>query len=86
MGSMKQRSEAAVYPVDPDITIVLRHLQEVIHDATHRGAVIDAYPYGFVNVATLGYPRVALTLLVILGFALLVAAAFRLVDRLLRRP
>lgn len=51
-----------------------------------RGAVIDAYPYGFVNVATLGYPRVALTLLVILGFALLVAAAFRLVDRLLRRP
>lgn len=51
-----------------------------------RGAVIDAYPYGFVNVATLGYPRVALTLLVILAFALLVAAAFRLVDRLLRRP
>lgn len=50
-----------------------------------RGAVVDAYPYGFANVGELGYPAVAVTLAAILVFGLLVAAAFWGVDVLLRR-
>lgn len=50
-----------------------------------RGAVVDAYPYGFANVSDLGYASVALTLVMILVFGLLVAAAYWGVDVLLRR-
>ncbi|GAA1477767.1 hypothetical protein GCM10009623_22130 [Nocardioides aestuarii] len=50
-----------------------------------RGAVIDAYPYGFVNVAEVGYASVARTLALILVFGVVVAAAFWGLDVLLRR-
>ena len=46
-----------------------------------RGAVVHAYPYGFANVEELGYGSVAVTLLVILVFGLVVAAAFWGVER-----
>lgn len=41
-----------------------------------RGAVIDAYPYDFVNVVERGYPAVAQTLALILVFGMVVAAVF----------
>lgn len=50
-----------------------------------RGAVIDAYPYDFVNAAELGYASVAATLAVILAFGLGVAAAYWAIDVALRR-
>ncbi len=50
-----------------------------------RGAVVDAYPYGFANVTELGYASVSLTLVMILVFGLVVAAAYWGVDVLLRR-
>ncbi|KRE94103.1 hypothetical protein ASG76_11960 [Nocardioides sp. Soil774] len=50
-----------------------------------RGAVVDAYPYGFANVEDLGYGPVAVTLLVILVFGLVVAAVFWGVERALLR-
>ena len=50
-----------------------------------RGAVVDAYPYGFANVTELGYGTVSLTLMAILVFGLLVAAAYWGADELLRR-
>jgi hypothetical protein len=50
-----------------------------------RGAVVDAYPYGFANVEDLGYASVATTLLMILVFGLLVAAAYWGLERLLSR-
>ena len=50
-----------------------------------RGAVVDAYPYGFANVTDLGYASVSLTLVMILVFGLVVAAAYWGVDVLLRR-
>lgn len=50
-----------------------------------RGAVIDAYPYDFADVATLGYPRVAVTLVVILLIGLAIAAAYVALDRRLSR-
>jgi hypothetical protein len=50
-----------------------------------RGAVVDAYPYGFANVGELGYASVSVTLVLILVFGLLVAAAYWGVDVLLRR-
>jgi hypothetical protein len=50
-----------------------------------RGAVIDAYPYGFANVSTLGYGQVLATLAVILVFGLVVASAYWGIDRLLAR-
>ncbi len=50
-----------------------------------RAAVIDAYPYDFVNAAELGYASVAATLAVILAFGLAVAAAYWGIDVLLRR-
>ena len=48
-----------------------------------RGAVIGAYPYGFVDVATLGYARAAANLLGILGFALAIAGLYAALDRAL---
>ena len=50
-----------------------------------RGAVVDAYPYGFANVAELGYATVATTLVVILVFGLVVAAVFWGAERVLQR-
>lgn len=50
-----------------------------------RGAVIDAYPYDFANVAALGYASVAVTLIFILIFGLVVAAIYWGIDVVLRR-
>ncbi len=50
-----------------------------------RGAVVDAYPYGFANVTELGYGTVSLTLVTILVFGLLVAAFYWGVDVLISR-
>jgi len=50
-----------------------------------RGAVIDAYPYGFANVAELGYAVVARNLVLVLLFALTLAAAFWRLDVVLAR-
>ena len=46
-----------------------------------RGAVIDAYPYPFTDVATLGYPGVLVRLAVILVVGLLIAAGYSALDR-----
>jgi hypothetical protein len=50
-----------------------------------RGAVVDAYPYGFTNVVERGYADVAVTLALILVFGLVVAAVYWALDVLLRR-
>lgn len=50
-----------------------------------RGAVIDAYPYDFANVAEFGYASVAGTLGLILVFSLVVAAVFWGLEVALRR-
>jgi hypothetical protein len=50
-----------------------------------RGAVVDAYPYGFVNVVDLGYAAVARNLVLVLLFALGLAAVFWRLDVVLRR-
>lgn len=50
-----------------------------------RGSVVDAYPYDFANVEDLGYASVATTLVFILVFGLVVAAAFWGIERLLLR-
>lgn len=50
-----------------------------------RGAVIDAYPYGFANVAEHGYGSVAVTLTMILVFGMVVAAFYWGVEVLLHR-
>jgi len=50
-----------------------------------RGAVVGAYPYGFANVAELGYVRVGTTLVAILGFGLALAALYWALDLALGR-
>ncbi len=50
-----------------------------------RGALIDAYPYGFANVSTLGYSQVLATLAVILVFGVVVASAYWGIDSILVR-
>ena len=50
-----------------------------------RGAVVGAYPYDFANVGELGYGPVSVTLLSILGFGVVVAAAYWGLDVLLKR-
>lgn len=50
-----------------------------------RGAIVGAYPYGFLDTRTYGYGSVSVTLLGILAFGLAVDAIFWLVDILLRR-
>lgn len=50
-----------------------------------RGAVVGAYPYGFVDVITHGYADVTLTIAAILAFALIVAALFAGTDRAVGR-
>lgn len=50
-----------------------------------RGAVIDAWPYPFMIVATLGYPRVFANIVGVLVVALVVATLLWGIDRLLSR-
>lgn len=50
-----------------------------------RGPVIDAYPYGFVNVAAHGYATVARNIALILAFGLLIAWSFHLAEGALSR-
>lgn len=50
-----------------------------------RGAVIDAYPYGFLDVAAYGYGTVFLNVLGILVFGIVLALAFVGLDKLLSR-
>jgi hypothetical protein len=50
-----------------------------------RGALIGWYPYPFVDVDALGYPRVALNCLLVTLLFLVLAAAARGADRLLDR-
>lgn len=50
-----------------------------------RGAVIGAYPYGFADVRTHGYASVLAFVAGVLAFALLVAALYGLLDRVLAR-
>ena len=50
-----------------------------------RGAVVDAYPYDFADVVTLGYGSVARTLAFILVFGLVVAAVYWGLDAALSR-
>ncbi len=50
-----------------------------------RGAVVDAYPYGFVNVVDVGYAAAAQTLAAIVLFGLLVAVVLWAVDVVLTR-
>ena len=50
-----------------------------------RGAVVRSYPYDFANVEDLGYAQVGTTLVVILGFGLVVSALYWVLDLALRR-
>lgn len=50
-----------------------------------RGAITDAYPYGFINVVELGYPRVIINVLVIVLFGIAMSFALIGIDRLARR-
>lgn len=46
-----------------------------------RGEVVSAYPYGFTDVITHGYPAVLTTLAMVLVLGLVIAALFVAVDR-----
>lgn len=50
-----------------------------------RGAIIDAYPYGFLNVVDLGYPLALANVLVILAIGIALCGALIGLDRLARR-
>ncbi len=50
-----------------------------------RGAVVDAYPYGFVNVVELGYATVARNLAGVLVLSLVLASLLWAIDRALTR-
>ena len=50
-----------------------------------RGAVIQAYPYPFINVVKLGYPTVLMNVAAIAVFGLAIGAVLLGVDRLLAR-
>ena len=50
-----------------------------------RGAVVDAYPYGFLNVVDLGYATVARNLVAVLVLSLVLATALWGIDRALTR-
>ncbi len=49
-----------------------------------RGEISGVYPYGFCNVAALGYPQVFLNLILIVVFTLVLAAIFAGIEKLLR--
>lgn len=46
-----------------------------------RGAIVDWYPYGFIDVGLHGYGKVAVNVVVIVVFALLLGAAYTWIDR-----
>lgn len=46
-----------------------------------RGAVIDAYPYGFINVAKWGYGTVFMNIIGVVIFGILLGLAFVAIDR-----
>ncbi len=50
-----------------------------------RGAIIDAYPYGFINVVELGYPMALINVGVILLIGIAICFALIGMDRLARR-
>lgn len=50
-----------------------------------RGAIIDAYPYGFINVVELGYPMALVNTAVILLFGIAICFALIGIDRVARR-
>lgn len=50
-----------------------------------RGAVIGAYPYGFLDAATLGYPRALANVAGVLVLGIVLGFAFLGLDRLLSR-
>lgn len=50
-----------------------------------RGAVVDAYPYPFVNAARLGYATVGVNILGILGFGIVIALIYWGIDVLVDR-
>ena len=53
--------------------------------ALARGAVIDAYPYGFLNVAAYGYPTVLLNVLYIIIVAIILCLIFWGLDWVVRK-
>jgi hypothetical protein len=53
--------------------------------ALARGAVIGAYPYGFLNVAKFGYGTVLINVLGIVVFAIVLCLIFWGIDSLIRR-
>lgn len=53
--------------------------------ALARGAVIDAYPYGFLNVAAYGYPTVLLNVLYIIIMAIILCLIFWGLDWVVRK-
>jgi len=50
-----------------------------------RGAIIDAYPYGFINVVELGYPMALVNTLAIVLFGIAICFALIGIDRVMRR-
>ena len=50
-----------------------------------RGAVIDAYPYGFINVVHLGYAMAAVNVLAIIVLGIAICFLLIGIDRLARR-
>ena len=50
-----------------------------------RGAVIDAYPYGFINVAELGYGRVLVNVAGVILLGIVLGLVFLGLDRVLGR-
>ena len=50
-----------------------------------RGAIVDAYPYGFINVVDLGYPMAIVNVLVIVALGIGICFLLIGIDRLARR-
>jgi len=46
-----------------------------------RGALVDWYPYPFLDAAALGYPKVFANIAIVIGLALVLAGAMRWIDR-----
>ena len=50
-----------------------------------RGAIIDAYPYGFINVVELGYPMALVNTLAIVVFGIAICFVLIGIDRVMQR-
>jgi hypothetical protein len=50
-----------------------------------RGAIIDKYPYDFLDVITLGYLTVLITVVILVTIGLLIAFGYLLLEKLLSR-